>query len=129
MMTVRSLSMSSSVEHRPDDELAEDVHRPGGLAARDADPVHGRLAVGRGVERPADALDRLADRARRRVRGRALERDVLHEVGDADLAGGLEARAGEDVGRDGDGARAGQPGADDARPGGQLGSFEHRGRW
>ena len=63
-MTVRSLSISVVVEARPDDELAEDVHRPGRLAPRDADPVDGRLAVRRGVERAADALDRLAEIAR-----------------------------------------------------------------
>ena len=50
------------LETRPDDELADDVHRAGRLAPRDADPVDRRLAVGRGVERAADALDRLADR-------------------------------------------------------------------
>ena len=74
------------LEPRPDDELADDVHRALGLAQRDAHPVDRRFAVGGGVERPADALDRLADGARRRVGGRALERDVLHEMGDADLA-------------------------------------------
>ena len=66
MMTARSLSMSAAVEPRPDDQLADDVHRALGLAPRDADPVDRRLAVGRGVERAADAFDRLADRARRR---------------------------------------------------------------
>ncbi len=47
-------------EARPDDQLAEDVHRPRRLAPRDADPVDRRLAVGGRVERAADALDRLA---------------------------------------------------------------------
>ena len=56
------------VERRPADQLAEDVHRPLGLAARHADPVDGRLAVRRRVERAADALDRLAEGPRRRVR-------------------------------------------------------------
>ena len=116
-------------EARPDDQLAEDVHRPRGLAARDAHPVDGRLAVGRRVERAADALDRLGDRPGRWEAGRALERDVLHEVRDAGLRGRLEARAGEDVCRDGDRTRAGKPGTDDARPRGQRGPFEHRGRW
>ena len=114
---------------RPDDELAEDVHRARRLAPRDADPVDGRLAVGGGVERAADALDRLADRPRRRVGRRALERDVLHEMGDAGLGRGFQARTGQDVCRDGDRTRPGHPGADDARPRGQRGPFEHRGRW
>ena len=128
-MTARSPSISRLVEVRPDDQLAEDVHRAGRLAARDADPVDGRLAVGRRVERPADALDRLADRARRREARRALEGDVLHEMGHAGLRGRLEARTRQDVRRDGDRTGAGKPGADHARPAGQRGSFEHRGRW
>ena len=52
---------------RLDDELAQDVHRGRGLAPRDPGPVHRRLAVGRGIRRPADPLDRLRDRARRRI--------------------------------------------------------------
>ena len=126
MITPRSLSISSLVEGRPDDQLADDVHRALRLAARDADPVDGGLAVGRGVEAAADALDRLGDGARRGVARRALEGEVLHEVGDAGLLGGLEARAGEDVRRDGDRTRPGQAGADDARPLWQRGPFEHR---
>ena len=78
----------------PADQLAEDRHRPLGLAARHADPVDRRLAIRGRVERAADALDRLAQRARRRVRRRALERQVLEEVGHAGLLGRLEARAG-----------------------------------
>ena len=85
-ITARSPSISVVVERRPDDQLAEDVHRPGRLAPRDADPVDGRLAVGRRVERAADALDRLGDRPGRGEARRPLERDVLHEVGDAGLA-------------------------------------------
>jgi hypothetical protein len=54
------------VELRAHDQLADDVHAAGSFRARDAHPVHRRLAVGRGVEGPADTLDRLADRARRR---------------------------------------------------------------
>ena len=69
-MTCRSRSISCDVEERPDDQLAEHVHRPLGLAPRHADPVDGRLAVRGRVERAADALDRLGDGARRRV-GRA----------------------------------------------------------
>ena len=42
-------------------------------------------------------------------------------------AGGLEARAGQDVRGDRDRSRAGQAGGDDARPVGQLGALEHRG--
>ena len=57
-----------ALEPRPDDQLADDVHRPGRLAPRDAHPVDRRFAVGRGVERAADPLDRLADRPRRRDR-------------------------------------------------------------
>ena len=91
MMTLRSPSISSVLEGGADDQLAQDVHRPGRLADRDADPVDGRFAVGGGVERTADTLDRLADRARRRVGRRALERDVLHEMGDAGLLGALQA--------------------------------------
>ena len=69
------------VEQRPDDQLAEDVHGAGGLAARHADPVDGGLAIGGGVGRAADALDRLGERAGGRVARRALEGQVLHEVG------------------------------------------------
>ena len=67
MITVRSLSMSRVLEARPDDQLADDVHRAVDLAARHAHPVDRRLAVGGRVERATDALDRLADRAGRRV--------------------------------------------------------------
>ena len=49
-------------EHGPHDELAEDVHPARRLAPGDPDPVDGRFAVGRRVERAADALDRLGDR-------------------------------------------------------------------
>ena len=113
------------LEPRPDDELADHVHRAFGLAARDADPVDRRFAVRRGVERAADALDGLADRPGRRVGRRALEREVLHEMGDADLAGRLEPRAGEDVRGDRDRARRREPGADHAGSGWQRGPFEH----
>ena len=93
------------LEPRPDDQLADDVHRALGLAARDADPVDGRFAVGGGIERATDPLDRLADGAGRWIGGRALERQVLHEMGDPDLAGDLEPRSGEDVGGDRDRTR------------------------
>ena len=125
-MTDRSWSISSILEPGPDDELGDDVGRASRLARRDTDPVDGRLAVGRGVEAAADALDRLGDRPGRRERGRPLERDVFHEMGDAGLVGRLETRSGEDVGRDRDRARAGDPGADDPRSLRQGGSFEHR---
>ena len=90
MMTVRSLSMSASLEPRSDDQLADDVHRAFSLATWDSHPVDSRFAIGGGVERAADALDRLADGAGRGIRGRALERQVLHEMCDPDLTGGLE---------------------------------------
>ena len=116
----RPLALDVGVlEPRPDDQLADDVHRALGLAPRHAHPVDRRFAVGGGVERAADALDRLADRAGRRVGGRALEGEVLHEMGDADLAGRLEARPGQDVRGDRDRARRREPGADHAGPGWQ----------
>ena len=117
------------VEVGADDQLAEDVHRARRLAARNADPVDGRLAVGRGIEGAANAFDRFRDRAGRGKTLRALEGDVLHEVGNPCLGRGLETRTGEDVRRDGDRTGACQPGADHARPTGQRGTFEHRGRW
>jgi hypothetical protein len=40
--------------------------------------------------------------------GRPLEGDVLHEMRRARLFGRLEARSGQDVGGDGDGARSGE---------------------
>src|SRR2546421_193255 len=73
------------VEDGPDDELAQDAHRPGRLAPRDADPVDRRLAIRRRVERPTHALDRLGDRAARRDALRVIEGDVLYEVGAAGL--------------------------------------------
>ena len=97
------------------------------LTPRNPGPVHGGLAVRGGVGRAADALDRLADRAARGVAGRALEGQVLHEVGDAGIAGPLEPRAGEDVRGDGHRAGARQAGGDDTRPLGQLGPGEHAG--
>ena len=117
------------LEPRPHDQLADDVHRALGLAPRHAHPVDRRFAIGRGVERATHAFDRLADRTGRWVRGRALEGQVLHEVGDPDLPGGLEPRAGQHVRGDGDRARRREPGADHAGPGGQRGPFEHRRRW
>ena len=55
------------VQERAGDELAEHGHGEGGVADRHADVVDGRLAVGRGVEGPADPLHGLGERARRRV--------------------------------------------------------------
>ena len=71
------------IERGPADQLAEDGHRPLGLPSRHAHPVDSGLAIGRRVERATDALDRLAERARRRIGGGALERQVLQEVGHA----------------------------------------------
>ena len=68
-MTVALALDLGGVQAGSDDELAQDVHRAGGLAARDADPVDGGFAVRRGVERAADPFDRLADGPRRRVGG------------------------------------------------------------
>jgi len=78
-------------ERRPDDQLAQDVHRPRSLSGRDAHPVDRGLTVRGRVERAADALDRFADGARRWVSGRPLERDVFHEMGHAGLGRGLQA--------------------------------------
>ena len=113
------------VEGGADDQLPDDLGCPLHDARRDADPVHGGLAVSGRVEAPPDALDGLGDRPRRRVPRRPLERQVLHEMRHADLAGPLEAGAGEDVCRDGDRTRRGQSGADHARPIRQRGPFEH----
>ena len=114
------------VEGGPADQLTEDVDRASRLAARDARPVDGRFAVRRRVERAADALDRLAQRAGRRIRRGPLEGQVLEEVGDADLSVDLGSRSGQDVGGDRHGSRARELGADHPRPVGQDGSFEHR---
>ena len=113
-------------QQRPDDQLGQDVHGTGRLADRQPAPVDGRLAIGGGVARAADALDGLGDEARRRVGLGALEGDVLHEVGDAGLLTGLAARASQDVGRHGEGAGARQTGGDHPRPVGQDGALEHR---
>ncbi len=91
------------IEPRPDDQLAEDVHRDRGVAGRDAHVVDRRLAVGRRVERAAEAFDGLGDRARRRVVARSLERDVLHEMGTPRLVGRFVAGAREHVRLDRDG--------------------------
>ena len=117
------------LEPRTDDQLADHVHRALDLAQRDAHPVDRRFTVGRRVERPADTLDGLADGARGRIRGGALERDVLHEMGDADLPRDLEPRPGQDVGGDRDRARRREPRADHPGPGRQRGPFEHRRGW
>ena len=114
------------VEGRPADELAEDVDGAGGLAPRDPRPVDRGFSVRRRVERSTDALDRLAERSGRWIGLRALERQVLEEMGDAGLALGLDARAGEDVGGDGDRPRIAEPGADHPGPVGQRRPFEHR---
>ena len=47
-------------------------------------------------------------------------------MGDARQLGRLQARAGEDVGGEGEGSRTGDAGADHARPVGQLGAVVHR---
>ena len=114
------------VERRPADQLAEHGHRPLGLPARDADPVDRGLAVRCRVERAADPFDRLAQGAGGRIRGGALERQVLQEVGHARLLGRLEARARLHV--RGDRHRPGgrQRRGDHARPVGQRRPFEHR---
>ena len=117
------------VQDGPDDEFAEDIHGPLRLPGGDPDPVDGGFPVGGRVEGSAHALDRLADGARGRVGGRALEGDVLHEVGDAGLVGRLLARPSQDIRRDGDRTCSGEPCADDARPLWQRGPFEHRDGW
>ena len=118
-----------AAQRRADDQLADHVHPAGRLAMRDAHPVDGRFAVGGRVERATNALDRFADRPRRRVGGRALEGQVLHEMGDAGLGRTLQARTGQDVRGDGDRTRPRHTGADDARPLRQRGPFEHRDGW
>ena len=117
------------VELRPDDELADDIEGAVCFAGRDAHPVDGRFAVRGRVERAAHTLDRLADRPGRRVGLGALEGEVLHEVGDTDLAGHFEPRPREHIGGHGDRACRRKPGADHARSGWQHGPFEHRRRW
>ena len=122
----RSLRLDlAAAEARSDDELAEDVHAASRLAEGNAHPVDRRLAVGSGVEAAADALDRLGNGSSRRVGGRSLESDVLHEVRGARLLGRLQARSGQDVGGNGDGASPGEARRDDARPAGQRSAFVH----
>ena len=87
-MTVRSCSMSASSSVGRTISSPSTVHRRARLAPRDADPVDGRLAVCGGVRtEPPTPSTASRDRARRRVARRALERQVLHEVGDARLLG------------------------------------------
>ena len=114
------------VQERAGNELAEHGHGERGVAGRHADVVDGGLAVGRGVEGPADPLHGLGERPRRRVGARPLEREVLHEVGAAGLVSALVARAGEHVRLDRDRPGAGKSRGDDARPVGQRRAFEHR---
>ena len=89
-------------QRRAHDQLTQDVDRPSRFPARDADPVDGRFAIGRRVERATNALDGLADGTGRGIGRRPLERQVLHEMRDPGLGGGLEARSGQDVRGDGD---------------------------
>ena len=72
-------------QQRPDGQLGEHLNGAVRLAHRHARPVDRRLAVRGRVARAAVALDRLGHGARRGKRLRALEGDVLHEMGDARL--------------------------------------------
>jgi hypothetical protein len=78
-------------EGGPDDELAEHVHATRRFAQRRAYPVDRRLAIRGGVERAANTFDGLGDGPGRRIGGRALEGDVLHEVGHAGVFERLQA--------------------------------------
>ncbi len=114
------------VEQGPRHELPEDGHRQGDVPPRHAHVIDGRLAVRRGVERPADPLDGLGQGAGRGERGGPLEGQVLHEVGAAGLVDVLVARAREDMRLDRDRPGSRKPGGDDARPVGQRRALEHR---
>ena len=84
-------------ECRPHDELTEHSQGSLQLARGHAHPVDGGFAIGRRVEAAADALDRLGDRSRRRIGRRALEGDVLHEMGDAGLVRQFKPRSRQHV--------------------------------
>ncbi len=126
MMISRSWAMSSLRSSGRRVSSARTWRPSSGLAHGQSRPVHGGLAVGGCIAGATHPLDGLRDLARSGQVMRALEGDVLHEVGEAGLGTDLRARTDQDV----DGRRqrthAWQPGGDDARPCRQRGSFEHR---
>jgi hypothetical protein len=112
-------------QERPLHQLADDLEAALCLAHRQPSPVDRRFPVGRRVRGPTDALDGLRHGARRGVRVRSLEGQVLHEVGKARLLAVLHAGTREHVRRDRQRAGAGQARRDDPRPLGQRRPVEH----
>jgi hypothetical protein len=122
----RSLRLDvPAFELRPDDQLAQHVHPSRCLVPGNANPVDRRFSVCRGIEAAAEPFYRLRDGARRGIGSRPLERDVLHEMRGAGLFCRLQARSGQHVRGDGNGAGTGHSGGDDARPAGQHSAIKH----
>ena len=103
------------VERGAEQHVAEDRHGQTQLRRGDTRPEDGGLAIGRGVEHPADALDGLADITRGRISPATLEHHVLDEVADAALRLGLVARA--DCDHEGDRHRGAARQRDGREPG------------
>ena len=81
------------IEPRVRNDVEEDVETEGHVLRRNPGPVGRQLFVGRRVDEPADAFNRIRDLLRRRPALGALEEEVLDEVGDARQSFVLEPRA------------------------------------
>src|SRR6202035_2956868 len=84
------------VERWAEKHVAEDRYGQTQFGAGHARPEHRGLAIGRGVEHAADALDGLADVSGGRVSLPALEHHVLDEMADPAFRLGLVARTDRD---------------------------------
>ena len=90
-------------EQRVAHDVGEHVHRPLGVLRGDLRVVDGELAVGDGVDAAADGIDLDRHVVRAGTTLRALEAEVLDEVGEPGVFRCLVAGTGRHVNRDGDG--------------------------
>ncbi len=88
--------------------------------------VGGRIALGRGVELPADILDRFVELARRPL-ARALEHHMLEDVGEAVQMRRLVARPAPRENADRGRLQPGHVAADDAQAIVECRQLHHRG--
>jgi hypothetical protein len=88
-----------ATQDRVQGELADSMERHAELLGRHLGAVDRQLAVGAGIDRSADALDDLRQRARLRVVARALEHEVLQQMRQPGVSLVLVARADRDEDR------------------------------
>ncbi len=116
------------LEGRVGQDVADDVGAQRGVLLQQLDVIGGLLARGVGVDVAAHRLDLLGDLRRGAALG-ALEGHVFEEVRDAVLLRGLVARAGGDIGAEGDGLDPVHAFGHDGQAGRQAGELDGIGHW